>query len=134
MKHIRILSVTLILTALALVSSTQGQSKTHELKLTPQNIHWGYYDAKVKPVLRIASGDTIRVETMIARGLERVRLAGVKEDEIPDSLKAVEEAVKDRGPGAHPMTGPIFIEGATPGDSLEVHIQNIEPLHPWGVT
>src|SRR5262245_52678520 len=101
------------------LASVQAQSKTHELKLAPQNVHWGYYDAKVKPVLRIASGDTVRVETMIARGLERVRLAGVKEDEIPESLKAVEDAVKDRGPGAHPMTGPIYVEGATPGDSIE---------------
>jgi acetamidase/formamidase len=111
-----------------------GQSKSHELKLTPANIHWGYYDAKVKPVLRIAPGDTVRVETMVARGLERVRLAGASEDEIPDALKAVEEGVKDRGPGAHLMTGPIFVEGAAPGDSLEVRIQNIEFLTPWGVT
>jgi hypothetical protein len=63
-----------------------GQAKSHELKLTPANIHWGYYDAKVKPVLRIAPGDTVRVETMIARGLERARLAGAREDEIPDAL------------------------------------------------
>lgn len=111
-----------------------GQSKTHELKLEPKNIHWGYYDAKVAPVLRIASGDTIKVETMLAKGLERARLAGVKEDEIPAALKLVEGNVKERGPGAHPMTGPIFIEGAEPGDSLEVKIQNIEFLHPWGLT
>jgi len=32
------------------------------------------------------------------------------------------------------MTGPIFVDGAEPGDSLEIHIQNIEFLHPWGVT
>jgi len=111
-----------------------AQSKTHELKLTPENVHWGYYDAKLKPVLRIASGDTVRVETMVARGLERVRLAGAREEDIPESLKAVEAAVKDRGPGPHPMTGPIFVEGAEPGDTLEVHIIAIEFLHPFGVT
>src|SRR2546427_9439376 len=48
-------------------------SRVHELKLLPQNIHWGYYDAAVKPVLRVASGDTIRVETMVAGGLGRLR-------------------------------------------------------------
>lgn len=123
--------------AMALVmlwTGASGQPRSHELKLEPKNIHWGYYDAKVPPVLRIASGDTVRVETMVARGLERVRLAGVREDEIPASLKLVEENVKTRGPGAHPMTGPIFVEGAQPGDSLEIHIQHIEFLHPWGVT
>ncbi len=121
---------------LVLLGSAAGhaQSRTHDLKLEPKNIHWGYYDAKVAPVLRIASGDTVRVETMVARGLERARLAGVKEEEIPASLKLIEGNVKERGPGAHPMTGPIFIEGAEPGDSLEVRIQGIEFLHPWGVT
>ena len=119
---------------LVLWSAAYAQTRSHELKLEPANIHWGYYDAKVPPVLRIASGDTVRVETMVARGLERVRLAGVREDEIPQSLKVVEQNVTSRGPGAHPMTGPIFIEGAEPGDSLELHIQTIELLHPWGVT
>src|SRR2546427_9872884 len=94
-------------------------SRTHELKLVPENVHWGYYDAAVKPVLRVASGDTIRVETMVARGLQRLRAVGVQEQEIPSALKAVEEGVKERGPGAHPLTGPIWVEGAAPGDTLE---------------
>jgi hypothetical protein len=53
----------------------------------------------VPPVLRIASGDRVRVETMIAGGLQRLRLTGVAESEIPDSLKAVELGVTERGPG-----------------------------------
>ena len=63
--------------------------RSHDLTLVPQHVHWGYYDASVKPVLRVASGDTIRVETMVARGLQRLRAAGVAENEIPESLKAV---------------------------------------------
>jgi acetamidase/formamidase len=109
-------------------------SRIHELTLTPEHVHWGYYDPSVKPVLRIASGDTVRVESMIARGLQRLRAAGVKEEEIPDALKAVERSVTERGPGAHPMTGPIWIEGAEPGDSLEVKILGFEFLHPYGVS
>ena len=65
----------------------------------------------------------------IAAALERVRMAGVKDSEIPDSLKLIEGNVKERGPGAHPMTGPIYVEGAEPGDSLEVHILGFEFLH-----
>ncbi len=122
------------LTILLFVARFAGaQTKAHELKLLPENVHWGYYDARVKPVLRIASGDTVRVETMVARGVERLRLAGVKDDEIPQPIKDVEANVADRGPGAHPLTGPIYVEGAEPGDSLEVHIQAIEFLHPYGV-
>jgi acetamidase/formamidase len=123
--------VLLSLGAFAVWSQT---SRTHDLKLLPANIHWGYYDAAVKPALRVASGDTIRVETMVARGLQRFRAVGVTEEEIPASLKAVETAVTERGPGAHPLTGPIWIEGAQPGDTLEVKIIGFEFLHPYGVS
>ena len=124
---------TLLLIAGASTHLSQN-SRTHDLKLSPATVHWGYYDAAVKPVLRVASGDTIRVETMVAGGLQRLRAVGVSEQEIPESLKAVEDAVKERGPGAHPLTGPIWIEGAEPGDSLEVKIIGFEFLHPYGVS
>jgi acetamidase/formamidase len=110
-----------------------AQTVTHELRLTPEHVHWGYYDAKVAPVLRVASGDRVRVETMVAGGLQRLRLAGVAEAEIPESLKLVEQRVTERGPGAHPMTGPIYIDGAQPGDTLEVRIVAIDYLHNFGV-
>ena len=61
--------------ALVAASLVGAQARTHELKLLPQNVHWGYYDPSLKPVLRVASGDTIRVETMVARGLQRLRAA-----------------------------------------------------------
>ena len=66
--------------ALVLLAATQTtwtqQPRTHELALAPEHVHWGYYDSRVAPVLRIASGDRVRVETMVAGGLQRVRLAG----------------------------------------------------------
>jgi len=114
------------------VASSQAP-RTHDLKLLPEHVHWGYYDAALKPVLRVAPGDRVRVETMVAGGLQRLRLAGVAEADIPDSLKAVELQVKERGPGAHPMSGPIFVEGAEPGDTLEIRIVAIEFLHSFGV-
>jgi acetamidase/formamidase len=129
--------ILVVLLADAVVTSALASAqmaRTHDLRLLPENVHWGYYDASVKPVLRIASGDTVRVETMVARGLLRLRAAGVKEDEIPDALKAVERAVTDRGPGAHPLTGPIWIGGAEPGDTLEVKVLGFEFLHPYGVS
>jgi len=118
---------------LALTQTGSTQQRSHELALTPANVHWGYYDSRVAPVLRVASGDRLRVDTMVAGGLQRLRLAGASETEIPESLKAVENAVKERGPGVHPMTGPVFVEGAEPGDTLEIRILTIEFLHPFGV-
>src|SRR5262245_30789700 len=129
----RSLALLALLSVAAQSHSVLAQTRTHELKLLPQNLHWAYYEARVEPVLRVDSGGTVRVETMVARGIERLRLAGVRDDEIPQSLKDVESAITERGPGAHPLTGPIYIEGAEPGDSLEVHIEAIEFLHPYGV-
>jgi acetamidase/formamidase len=119
--------------ALLTLSVQTQQPRTHDLTLAPERIHWGYYDSRVSPVLRVRSGDRIRVETMVAGGLQRLRLAGATEAEIPQPLKIIESRVTERGPGAHPMTGPIFVEGAEPGDTLEVRIVTIEFLHSFGV-
>lgn len=107
--------------------------RTHDLPLSPEHVHWGYYDARLTPALHLASGDRVRVETMVAGGLQRLRMAGVTEAEIPASLKAVESAIKERGPGAHPMSGPIYVDGAEPGDTLVVRILDIGFLHDFGV-
>src|SRR5215204_2685854 len=128
----RALPIGLIVVAMTQTTWTQ-QPRMHDLTLAPARVHWGYYDSRVSPVLRIAAGDQVRVETMVAGGLQRLRVAGASEAEIPDSLKAVEAGVGERGPGVHPMTGPIFVEGAEAGDTLEVRILAIEFLHPFGV-
>jgi acetamidase/formamidase len=122
-----------MLVTAALAAQTSQPPRTHELPLTPEHVHWGYYDARVPPALHLASGDRVRIETMVAGGLQRLRLAGATEAEIPESLKAVERQVTERGPGAHPMSGPIFVDGAEPGDTLEVRIVAIEFLHAFGV-
>jgi acetamidase/formamidase len=123
----------LLFVAAIAAQAAQGTPGIHELPLQPAHVHWGYYDARVPPALRVASGDRVRVETMVAGGLQRLRLAGVSEADIPESLKAVERLVTERGPGAHPMSGPIFVAGAEPGDTLEIRILAIEFLHPFGV-
>ena len=114
-------------------SAVAQAPRVHDLPLVPEHVHWGYYDARIPPAIHVASGDRIRVETMVAGGLQRLRLAGASEADIPESLKAVERTVTERGPGAHPMSGPILVDGAEPGDSLEVRIVAIEFLHNFGV-
>jgi len=123
-----------VLAVIAFLCMVRAQTpRVHELPLTPEHVHWGYYDARLAPALRVASGDRVRVETMVAGGLQRLRLAGVPDTDIPQSLKTVEQRVTERGPGAHPMSGPIFVEGAASGDTLEVRIVAIEFLHDFGV-
>jgi acetamidase/formamidase len=92
------------------------------LKPTPKTVAWGYYDAKTPPVLRIKSGDTVEIQTLITSSPKRLEEAGVPPGQVEQSLGDIYDQVKDKGPGGHILTGPIFIEGAAPGDVLEVRI------------
>jgi acetamidase/formamidase len=112
-----------------LVLSLAAQSpKTHRLEATPATVAYGYYWASAAPVLRIASGDIIDVDTLLTNTPQGLARAGVPDDKIQASLKAiVAEVTGDkRGPGGHILTGPVYVEGAEPGDALEVKILSID--------
>ena len=115
-----------------LVSAVSAVAQTHELKLSPDNVHWGDFDASVKPVLRVASGETVRVETMLTAP-EMLRMVGVSDAEIPNSVTAVVNS-KPFASAGNALTGPIYVEGAKPGDMLEIRILEFEFLHPFGWT
>ena len=97
-----------------------------------QTVAWGYYHSETTPVLRIASGDMVDVETMITSRPGRLEGAGVAPEDVQQSLRDVVEQVTDRGPGGHILTGPIYVEGAAPGDVLEVRILSVELAIPYG--
>src|SRR5271170_3547495 len=101
-----------------------------ELKATPKTIVWGYYSASAKPVLTIHSGDTVRVET-VSGNPARLEAAGMPAAEIPEALRAIYRDVTDKGPGGHILTGPIYVDGAEPGDVLELRILKIELTSPF---
>lgn len=117
--------------AVSLMFLSALQAAEHTLAATPDNVVWGYYWSAAKPVLRIQSGDFVTLTTMITSTPERLRAAGVAEDQIQPELKAIAEHVKDKGPGGHILNGPIFIEGAAPGDTLEVRIVDVKPAIPY---
>src|SRR5579863_3517675 len=98
----------------------------HTLKVTPQTIAWGYYWSAAKPVLTIHSGDTVEIET-VSGNPERLEQAGVPADQIPTALRTIYKEIPQdqRGPGGHLLTGPVAIDGAEPGDVLEVRIREI---------
>ena len=60
----------------------QGASSEHayQLKPTPKTVEWGYYDPKTPPVLRIKSGDTVEIQTLLASNPERFASAGIADD------------------------------------------------------
>ncbi|MFQ5744396.1 MAG: acetamidase/formamidase family protein [Acidobacteriota bacterium] len=108
------------------------QSRVHKLEATPKTVVWGYYSADAQPVLRIASGDVVEVVTMITSGPRGLERAGVAPDEVQPALREIYERVTDKGPGGHILTGPIYVEGAEPGDVLEVRILSIDLEIPYG--
>src|ERR1041385_4815195 len=123
--------------ALLLLASTLADArppKTHRLEVTPATVAYGYYWSEAKPVLTIASGDIIDVDTLLTNNPTNLARAGVADDKIQASLKAiVGEVTGDRkGPGGHILTGPVFVEGAEPGDVLEVKILSIDLAIDYG--
>ena len=118
----------------AMATAGEHTPITHRLVVTPNTVAYGYYWADAKPVLRIASGDIIDVDTLLTNTPAGLAKAGVPDDEIQASLKAVvSEVTGDRkGPGGHILTGPVYVEGAEPGDVLEVKILSIDLALDYG--
>jgi acetamidase/formamidase len=102
-----------------------------QLKPTPKTVAWGYYDASTPPVMRIKSGDTVEIQTLITSSPTRLEGAGVKPEDVEQSLRDIYKEVTNKGPGGHILTGPIFVEGAEPGDVLEVRIKQIKLAIPY---
>src|SRR5277367_4292028 len=123
----KILVAALSLLCLAATSTFAHPPKTHRLEATPATVAYGYYWSEAPPVLRIDSGDIIDVDTLLTNTPTGLAKAGVPDEKIQGSLKAiVTEVTGDRkGPGGHILTGPVYVEGAEPGDVLEVKILSI---------
>jgi acetamidase/formamidase len=100
----------------------------HQLRATAQSCFWGFFDSALPPVLRVRSGDIIHVETLTHQ-------AGDAPDVLMDhGIRAVYDGIPpdQRGPGVHIMTGPVYVEGAMPGDTLEVRVLDMTPRLPYG--
>jgi acetamidase/formamidase len=127
MKTITFLASSLLSLGVA-ASAAAHPPKTHRLEATPATVAYGYYWSDAPPVLRIDSGDIIDVDTLLTNTPTGLAKAGVADDKIQASLKAiVTEVTGDRkGPGGHILTGPVYVEGAEPGDVLEVKFLSID--------
>ncbi|HWO21444.1 MAG TPA: acetamidase/formamidase family protein [Kofleriaceae bacterium] len=122
--------------ALALLGTVTADAapKTHRLEPSPTTVAYGHYWSETQPVLRIASGDFLDVDTVMGGNPEKLARAGVPDAKIPAPMKAiVSQVTGDRkGPGGHMLTGPIYVEGAEPGDVLEVKILSIDLTIDYG--
>src|SRR5882762_3102775 len=113
------------------VTSLSAQQATYTLKATPKTVAWGYYDAKAAPVLRVKSGDTVEIQTLITNSPKRLEDAGLPPAQVEQSLRDITDQVKEKGPGAHILTGPVYVEGAEVGDVLEVKLLGAKLAIPY---
>jgi acetamidase/formamidase len=111
--------------SVAMAQKTGTVTNPHILNPSPTTVAWGYYWSEAPPVLKIQSGDHVKVHTLITSNPERLEGAGLPAAEVEQALRDV-QSIKERGPGGHLLTGPIYVEGAEPGDVLEVTIIAIE--------
>ncbi|HWO01174.1 MAG TPA: acetamidase/formamidase family protein [Blastocatellia bacterium] len=129
-------ALTLCLLVASALDAGAGQrdansAATHKLAATPKTVAWGYYDASTPPVLRVKSGDTVEMQTLITSSPTRLEGAGLPAEKVEQSLRDIYREVTNKGPGGHILTGPIYVETAEPGDVLEVRIQSIKLAIPY---
>ena len=110
----------------------------------PQNLTWGAFPVDKSPVATVKSGQTVRIDTLSHAGstqdeppAEFLAGYGVKREEILqdvlDFWAARPTLRQPGGGGGHVLTGPIYVEGAEPGDMLEVQILALRTRVPYGM-
>lgn len=103
----------------SLTTASEFPGKTHLLPATMETTQWGWFDNAQAPVLTIDSGDTVVMETMMHSHNQVIPGATIEQ------LKKLRTDNPGRGP--HTLTGPVFVNGAEPGDVLKIKVNRIVP-------
>ncbi|HXV62472.1 MAG TPA: acetamidase/formamidase family protein [Vicinamibacteria bacterium] len=132
-----------IASLVATASQNQPLEADHFVPSRPENLTWGWYPIDKKPVLTLRSGETVRVDTLSHAGATQdenpvtyLTGLGVPRNEILQDVLDFWSSRDERpreGRSGHVITGPIYIEGAEPGDMLEVQILQVQTRVPWGI-
>ncbi|CTQ34697.1 acetamidase/formamidase family protein [Jannaschia rubra] len=99
----------------------------HHLPASVETCAWGYFDAARAPVLTIASGDRVTMDT-VSGAPEVLPGDGFH---VPPELLDIHARAARPVPG-HILTGPVAVEGARPGTVLEVAIEDVRLRQDWG--
>jgi acetamidase/formamidase len=120
---------------------TQRRQADAILRSTPDTVLWGYLAANLPPALKIQSGQIVEIETLSHQGLTTHQdpatffsTYGIAaKDVLPDALSVFSQVKRPKGAAVHILTGPIYVDGAEPGDVLEVRVLDIKFRVPYGV-
>jgi len=103
---------------------------TYRLDAGADTVHWGYFDAALKPLITVDPGDTVVISTVSGHTNQLPPAnSGLT---VPDALRAVHAHVQPKLGGPHILTGPVAVRGAKAGQVLEVHIKAIDLSFDWG--
>jgi acetamidase/formamidase len=111
------------------MTTKQAAISHHHLAAGPETVHWGFFDAALRPVLTIDSGDTVTISTVSGRPIDLPKPeSGFV---VPAALSEIHARVKQGGPVGHILTGPVAVRGAKAGQVLEVRINSVELNCDW---
>lgn len=145
--HSRVHGVIALLLSCACASAIAEPAYDHYVKLLPENSAIGNFPAQKAPILTIKSGDTVKIDTGGGAGwrnpemdpadwLEQNRIpAKVTDAPIKETIDVLARAQRYADiTSGHLLIGPIAIDGAMPGDSIEVRVLSVVPRIPYGTT
>jgi acetamidase/formamidase len=107
----------------------------------PETVHWGYIDAALPPVLPVQPGDIGTIDTLSDQGMINetdpatfVGSFGIPRGGVLQDVIDV-YAAKQPEPGlsVHVLAGPVYVEGAEPGDVLEIRMFRACARVPYSV-
>jgi acetamidase/formamidase len=103
---------------------------THRLDAAPDTVHWGFFDAALKPLITVDSGDTVTFSTVSGQLMQMPKPeTGLT---VPSALMAIHKSLQPKLGGSHILTGPVAVRGAKAGQVLEVRIKEIALHYDWG--
>ncbi|HVS53722.1 MAG TPA: acetamidase/formamidase family protein [Opitutaceae bacterium] len=139
-RAVRAAAAAVALAGFAVALTAAPYSVNYHLRSVPENMVSGYFSADTPPVLKIKSGEIVEIDTISGGGARDddptkfFKDNGIPLDlEVVQDILAIKKAVPPSGIRGHMMTGPIFVEGAMPGDTLEVRILDIKSRAPYGI-
>jgi len=104
-----------------LIAPSAGHARTHTFFITKEQAYNGMLRADIPPALVIDDGDTVVFNTVMLLG------GNLSPEMSFDDMLALRTEMKEKGIGVYAFTGPFHINGAEPGDTLEVRIRRIVP-------
>ena len=142
-------AVASLLALLAIPASSPAHGKDKEwgpkiplVEATPENVVWGGFPIDQPAIATVKSGQTVRINTISQSGatnatLDPVQyfgLFGVRPNQVLQDVKdfwAAKGSKTQYGP--HILTGPVYVKGAEPGDTLKIEVLDLDTRVPYGL-